>query len=453
MIRRKPPLSVDTNTPSSTSTTTSIPTTKTHQTTTTTTTTTKAPTPTPTTTTNDSILSTKWLIWLLIGITIRYVLFTMNNHHMVHTLQKQVEFSTPTTNFKRLTEALHLITHLHQSPYNSTMFLQPPLLLLPFLPFYPSSSSSLSSSSPISSSTISSFSTFQTYCQILFIGIDVCITILLFQIAKMHRSNINYSHYDLMTNQNHQHHHHQHQHQKHEEEERVEKVEETENFMSDGFHKNLPHIIAALYLFNPIIVLSCVSMSTVIFNNWALALTLFFALRGNVVWCSMSLSLSCYQTLFPLVLIIPLILMLHREKLLCRWKKFVATRKKLNSNFSSTTAATTTVAPKTVSVWLVGLQFVVLFVFWLGLWMLLSYVMMNHSWQFIEHAYIYPMSVQDLTPNWSNFWYMFTEVFDHFRKFFLLIFHVHQFAYILPMTVRLKYVVRGLIYDMFIIVV
>lgn len=348
---------------------------------------------------NDSILSIKWIIWISIGIILRILLF---HARFDLTLQKQVEFSTPTTSFRRVTEGLHLVTQLNQSPYNSTMFLQPPLILLPFLSFYQWSESSRE---------IDRVSQYDWFCRCLFIGMDVVITVLLFQIAKIHRTNVDLAH-SFDSN---------------------EALLQSSSSLH-GFHSNLPHIIAALYLFNPIMICSCVSMSTVIFNNLALAATVYFALKGNVVWCTMSVSLASYQNLFPLVLIVPITLMIQRAYAYEYYlKRRSSSDLKVKKNHSLLYSSSNHVV-------VVGIKVVLLFSFWFALWMYLSYVMTGHSWQFIENAYVYPMSVQDLTPNWSNFWYMFTEVFDHFRRFFLLIFHVHQFAYILPLTVRLKYV-------------
>lgn len=39
------------------------------------------------------------------------------------------------------------------------------------------------------------------------------------------------------------------------------------------------------------------------------------------------------------------------------------------------------------------------------------------------------------------YWYYFLEVFDHFRAFFLCVFHLHILAYLPPLTIGLRCVV------------
>jgi phosphatidylinositol glycan class U len=301
---------------------------------------------------SSTMLSSPWLIGMIISVFIRLVLFSLNFDQV---FERMIEFSTPTTSFKRFSEGLHLLT-LRLSPYSSTMFLQPPLLLLPFLPVY----------------LTQSHAYFIWYTRILYIALDLLITYLLFNIAKVHQQQkVNTTKEDNVT-----------------------------------FQKNLPHVIAALYLFNPVMIMSNVSLSTVIFNNAALAATVYFAMQGYLLYSTLFVAIATYLTVYPVILFVPISLMIAKSE-----KR---------------------------SVLFTGLKVIIMIAFWTALLLFLSYSMMGDSWVFIENAYIYPLGVNDLTPNWSNFWYMFTEVFDHFNKFFLLVFHVHILAYIVPLTIRFK---------------
>jgi len=319
----------------------------------------------------DSLWSMSWLPWIFVSVFIRLILF---NTGFDNTFQRQVEFTTPTTSFRRLIEGLHLIT-LKLSPYSSSMFIQPPLILLPFIPFYGKDS-------------------FVWFSRTLYIALDLIIAYLMFQIAKMHKMNI-------------------------EKQNKTREAPETAvtrtssdksgaigDDLNLAYYSNLPHIIAALYLFNPAIICSCVSLSTVIFNNLALAGAVYFAMKGNIILCSMSVSFATYLSIYPIVLLVPIALIIQKSKKLPLFS--------------------------------VASKICVCFVFWESLWLFLSYSMMNNSLDFMENAYIYPLSIQDLTPNWSNFWYMFTEIFDYFRKFFLIVFHIHHLAYIAPLTIKFK---------------
>jgi len=62
----------------------------------------------------------------------------------------------------------------------------------------------------------------------------------------------------------------------------------------------------------------------------------------------------------------------------------------------------------------------------------------ENSWEFLRSTYGFLLTVSDLAPNVGVFWYFFTEVFDHFRTFFVFVFQIHAFIYVAPMTIRLR---------------
>ncbi|KAF8904977.1 GPI transamidase subunit PIG-U [Mucidula mucida] len=49
------------------------------------------------------------------------------------------------------------------------------------------------------------------------------------------------------------------------------------------------------------------------------------------------------------------------------------------------------------------------------------------------------LTLPDLTPNPGLWWYFFTEMFDHFRPFFLMVFSVHLLIYIAPICIKFQY--------------
>ncbi|KFM63519.1 Phosphatidylinositol glycan anchor biosynthesis class U protein, partial [Stegodyphus mimosarum] len=60
------------------------------------------------------------------------------------------------------------------------------------------------------------------------------------------------------------------------------------------------------------------------------------------------------------------------------------------------------------------------------------------SWHFLWSTYGCILSVPDLTPNIGLFWYFFTEMFEHFRIFFLWTFQLNIFVYTAPLAIRLR---------------
>jgi len=142
--------------------------------------------------------------------------------------------------------------------------------------------------------------------------------------------------------------------------------------------------------------MSCIGLSTIIFNSLCVVLSLYFALTGNATAATFSLAFATYLTMYPITLIFPIAILLKRPLI-------------------STILMTL--------FWIIGL---------LGL----SYLMF-HSWEFIVDAYGFNMLVSDLTPNIGVFWYFFTEVFKHYRAFYLFAYQYHAFIYAIPLAIRM----------------
>jgi len=49
------------------------------------------------------------------------------------------------------------------------------------------------------------------------------------------------------------------------------------------------------------------------------------------------------------------------------------------------------------------------------------------------------LQLPDLTPNPGLWWYFFTEMFDHFRPFFLMVFSFHLAIYVAPLCIKFQH--------------
>ncbi|KAL3619328.1 hypothetical protein CASFOL_036898 [Castilleja foliolosa] len=87
-----------------------------------------------------------------------------------------------------------------------------------------------------------------------------------------------------------------------------------------------------------------------------------------------------------------------------------------------------------------------LFVMWASIW--ISYVLVlcaismreyGGLGEMFKRTYGFILSVEDLSPNIGVLWYFFAEVFDFFRNFFLIVFHVNILFMILPLAMRLNH--------------
>ncbi|KAK4788802.1 hypothetical protein SAY86_020121 [Trapa natans] len=86
------------------------------------------------------------------------------------------------------------------------------------------------------------------------------------------------------------------------------------------------------------------------------------------------------------------------------------------------------------------------FLFWSIMWGIYVLVLCGISvrqygglWEMIRRTYGFILTVEDLSPNIGVLWYFFAEVFDFFRSFFLIVFHMNILFMVLPLAIRLKH--------------
>lgn len=157
-------------------------------------------------------------------------------------------------------------------------------------------------------------------------------------------------------------------------------------------------LLCLLYTLNPLTLLSCVSRSSVIFTNVCISTAVLHALRGDVLVASVSIATAGYLSLYPLLLIIPLLALFERR----------------DSRIKAVGIAGLTVG---------------------GL-LLLSYAMCNNSWAFMDATYWSLVRFDKLFPNLGLWWYFFAEMFDAYVPFFKAVFNIIVVSFIAPLTVR-----------------
>ncbi len=67
----------------------------------------------------------------------------------------------------------------------------------------------------------------------------------------------------------------------------------------------------------------------------------------------------------------------------------------------------------------------------------LSYLLIG-SWEFLPSTYGVQLTLSDLSPNVGLWWYFFVEMFDSFRSFFLAVFWLHLSSYVGGLTLRIR---------------
>ncbi|KAK5943606.1 hypothetical protein PMZ80_004614 [Knufia obscura] len=164
--------------------------------------------------------------------------------------------------------------------------------------------------------------------------------------------------------------------------------------------------LALAYLFNPFSIISCLGSSTTIFTNATILQAIASATAGNAFGAMFAIACSTYLSLYPALLLPPLILQWARSK--------------------STQLQTSTV-----------LSLVGIFTGTLAILLSSSAILVGNFKDFIVSCYGAQINITDLTPNMGLWWYFFIEIFDAFRSFFIGVFWIHLVGYVGALTVRL----------------
>ncbi|EPQ57109.1 PIG-U-domain-containing protein [Gloeophyllum trabeum ATCC 11539] len=180
-------------------------------------------------------------------------------------------------------------------------------------------------------------------------------------------------------------------------------------------------LVAAAYLLNPYILLPNLALSTVSFENTLQLLVLLYACRRRpspaLLLAAILIHLSLYSAL--LLPSIALLLLSSPHSHLANPKFFTAYR---HPNASLSTLLS-----------------------YIGECVLYSVVLclcctvVAGGWGWVEKTWGVVLTLPDLTPNPGLWWYFFTEMFDHFRPFFLMVFSVHLLIYVAPVCLKFQH--------------
>lgn len=173
--------------------------------------------------------------------------------------------------------------------------------------------------------------------------------------------------------------------------------------------------VAAAYLLCPYTVLSCAALTTTTLHNTVLAAALLAMLSGRALVFGSLVALATYQAVYPVVILVPGLIALHQHH------SSAEGGGKGGSEEGVTAVLKSLLAFGAASALL-----------------LLVSAEIAGGWDFLEATYGFILSAPDLTPNIGLFWYFFTEMFEHFRLFFLAVFQLNALVYVAPLCVRLK---------------
>ena len=170
--------------------------------------------------------------------------------------------------------------------------------------------------------------------------------------------------------------------------------------------------VQLVYLFHPYLVGNCVAKTTTTLTNLILVLFLLSAMKRKRTLACAFLALATYQCFYPIMLIFPLCICLAQRR----------------NDVNSISQIFFNVVFPTVSTFLLAF----------GALNILSYELMGKNWSFLGSTHGFILSVPELTPNIGLFWYFFTEMFEHFRLFFVWTFQLNCFIYVMPLSIQFR---------------
>ncbi|KAI8624094.1 GPI transamidase component-like protein [Xylariaceae sp. FL1651] len=270
-------------------------------------------------------------------------------------LTGRVEVSTPVTSFKRLQEGLFLYNH-NVSPYDGGVYHQAPLLL-PLFSLFPDPS------------------TYPFFTYLLYILVDIASADALCKIAESGEAAAS----KLFTS-------------------------------ARKDRKWSGYVVAAIFLFNPFTIATCLGRPTNVFTTCAILHAIAKAITGNPFAAILALSFATYLSMYPILLLPPLVLLAYD-------RQHPSNRISSLLQFAGIMVSAVTVS--------------------LSALFAISYFLTG-SWEFFPSTYGIQLTLTDLTPNVGLWWYFFIEMFDSFRSFFLGVFWLHLSSYVGGLSIRVR---------------
>ncbi|XP_072957752.1 uncharacterized protein [Typha angustifolia] len=198
-----------------------------------------------------------------------------------------------------------------------------------------------------------------------------------------------------------------------------------------------------IYLWNPLTIVTCLGLCTSPIDNLMAVLAIYGACSRLAPLAAFGYVIATHLSLYPAVLVLPVILLLGYGPDVPPTKLFLSNANGTNPSHSGhDRSAITSDKPDHHFSWKPVLHFIL----WVSMWscyvLFLSSISLKETdglQEMFKKTYGFILTVEDLSPNIGVLWYFFAEVFDFFRNFFLLVFHVNILFMLLPLAIRLKH--------------
>lgn len=218
---------------------------------------------------------------------------------------------------------------------------------------------------------------------------------------------------------------------------------------ADQISRNLNsgELASLVYLWNPMTIITCLGSSTSPIDNLMVVLAIYGACSRLAPLAAFGWVMATHLSLYPVILIVPVILLLAFGLDAPPSKLFQLKNCNSAEKDSSNHVKEHRVTSQTgIAIQQFSWGPVLNFVLWASIWscyvLFLSTVSLkglDGLMEMFRKMYGFTLTVEDLSPNIGVLWYFFAEVFDFFRTFFLIVFHLNILFMILPLAIRLKH--------------
>ncbi|KAF9452779.1 PIG-U-domain-containing protein [Macrolepiota fuliginosa MF-IS2] len=174
-------------------------------------------------------------------------------------------------------------------------------------------------------------------------------------------------------------------------------------------------LINASYLLNPYVFLPTLALSSSTLQNTLTLLSIKFAAEGRASPSLFLLSILLHVDLSTILLLLPILLLLITDP-----HSHLASPHPLTANLRRTIP-------------LFGKYILYTSI------LAIASTIITGGVQWIPQTWGATLTLPDLKPNPGMWWYFFTEIFDHFRPFFLMVFSVHLLIYVVPICIKFQY--------------
>lgn len=227
--------------------------------------------------------------------------------------------------------------------------------------------------------------------------------------------------------------------------------------IADATKLGVGDIAATFYLWNPFTIVTCVGGCTSSIENAMIVLALYGSVSGNAPLAAFGWVIATHCSLYPAILLIPIALNLavgidHPPKKLFKvaslLNAFTSKFEKCHTPAVDTKEGTRVFDGGPIKFFPYNFKAKMLrdLIIWCMVWwayvLVLCMISVGRAGglsKMFSETYGFILTVEELSPNLGVFWYFFTEVFDFFRPFFLLVFHANVLFMILPLTIRLHH--------------